>query len=148
MARLDRQKIIKDIVANMEIETQFDLTTALKNRDFEVTQATISRDIKEIGLIKILSKDKTKYCYSLPQDDKFTKLQNLFQHSVIGISSAENLIVIKTIPGSANSACTFIDKFGLDEIVGSVAGDDTIIVVIKDKKSTKFVMDKFNEMLE
>lgn len=148
MARFDRQKIIKDIVGNSEIETQYELTTSLKERGFNVTQATISRDIKELGLIKILSKDKSKSCYSLPQDDKFTKLQNLFQHSVININSAENLIVIKTISGAANSACTFIDKIGFEEIIGSVAGDDTIIVVIKDKKSTKFIVDKLNNILK
>lgn len=130
MTRSDRREKILQLIAQKDIETQSELTKELVDAGFQVTQATVSRDIKDLGLVKAASAKGYKYLHS-PSSDQNTRLLNIFKESVIGIQTAMNLIVLKTMSGSANSACVIIDKLNIEGVVGTLAGDDTIVVIIK-----------------
>ena len=133
MARTKRQSKILELISTNEIETQDELVTYLRNADFDITQATISRDIKELGLIKILSPESGKYKYSLVDSNENVVVSNknicIFKEAVVSIRTAQNLCVIKTIKGMASAICGLIDKLNLDSIMGAVSGDDTIMAI-------------------
>ena len=149
MTRSARQLRLLEIINKTNIETQTDLADALREEGFDVTQATVSRDIKELGLIKVMTPQKT-YKYAQPaskENQSSGRLLNLFRESVINIDSAQNIVVVKTLSGTANSACSLIDKMNLSEIIGSVAGDDTIILIVKDEKYVEAIVDKLNSLM-
>lgn len=140
------QKIL-EIIDNHEIETQEELAHKLKECGFNVTQATVSRDIKELRLLKVLTKDgRYKYATIKQQEsvisDRFIKL---FRDSVTSIDSAENMIVIKTLTGAANAAAAALDTLDLKDLVGSLAGDDTIFLLIRDKTKVPEVIEVFKK---
>lgn len=140
---------IREIIANEEIDTQEELVDLLKEAGFNVTQATVSRDIKELHLIKV-PLDDGRYKYSLPADQKFNpyqKLKRLLSDSFIGIDYSENLIVLKTLPGNANAIGALIDNLQWDEIMGTICGDDTCLIICKTKENAKEISDKLLEML-
>lgn len=131
MARSSRQSKILELISTKEIETQDELARELKNANFEITQATISRDIKELGLTKILS-SSGKYKYAIlgsEQQIVSNKYINIFKECVISAKSALNLVVIKTIKGMCVGVCSFIDKLNLNELMGATYGDDTVMLV-------------------
>lgn len=131
MARSSRQSKILELISTKEIETQDELARELKNANFEITQATISRDIKELGLTKILS-SSGKYKYAIlgsEQQIVSNKYINIFKECVISAKSALNLVVIKTIKGMGVGVCSFIDKLNLNELMGTTYGDDTVMLV-------------------
>lgn len=131
MARSSRQSKILELMSTKEIETQDELARELKNANFEITQATISRDIKELGLTKILS-SSGKYKYAIlgsEQQVVSNKYINIFKECVISAKSALNLVVIKTIKGMGVGVCSFIDKLNLNELMGATYGDDTVMLV-------------------
>lgn len=129
--REDRHSKILKIIAEKEIDTQSMLAAALIETGCDVTQATVSRDIKELGLIKIRGEHK-KFKYALPPANQgISKLSNLFTQSVISMEDAMNILVVKTYPGTANTACVFLDKISLPHIVGTLAGDDTLFIIAK-----------------
>ncbi len=132
MNRKIRQKAISNLIAKTDIETQEDLRNALMEMGIDVTQATVSRDIKEMNLTKVQT-DKKKYKYvSLENSDQpASRFVNLFKEAVTSIVSAENLVVVKTLTGSANGAASLIDSLNLSVVLGSIAGDDTILIVTK-----------------
>lgn len=128
-----RHSKIIELIQKNEINTQEDLLKELRTCGYSVTQATVSRDIKELQLVKILS-SSGKYCYatsSVKQIDLRSNLQPLFSTSVLSVEYAQNLVVIKTVPGMAQAVCTAIDAAGFSEIIGSIAGDDTIFLAAK-----------------
>ena len=125
-------------------------STSKRKRGIVVTQATVSRDIKELRLLKVLA-DNGGYKYATV--DKAEKglserFIRIFSESTLAMQSAENIIVIKTLSGSANAAAEAVDSLRWPEIVGSLAGDNTILVVVKDKEHVQGVMDKFNAMMK
>ena len=131
MARGTRQSKILEIISSKEIETQDDLVTELRNLGFDITQATISRDIKELGLIKVLT-DSKKYKYALvdSKDQQISdKFSSMLKQGVISVKLAQNLVVIKTVKGFAAAISTFMDKIGLEYSMGCVYGDDTVMVI-------------------
>lgn len=133
MARSVRQSKILELISTREIETQDELVECLRAANFDITQATISRDIKELGLIKILSAETGKYKYSLVDSGEqavSNKYISIFKEAVISIKTAQNLVVLKTIRAMANSICGLIDKLNLDSVLGAVAGDDTVMVIL------------------
>ncbi len=133
MARSVRQSKILELISTREIETQDELVECLRNANFDITQATISRDIKELGLIKILSAETGKYKYSLVDSGEqaiSNKYISIFKEAVISIKPAQNLVVLKTIKAMASSICSLIDKLNLDSVMGSVAGDDTVMIIL------------------
>ncbi len=148
MARTTRQSKILDLIKNYEIDTQEELVSKLRNEDFNVTQATISRDIKELGLTKILTESgKYKYIHVEGGNNKIsTKIINVFKESVISIESANNLMVIKTLVGSANAASILIDKLAMNEILGTIAGDDTLLIIARETENVKAIKDRIAEI--
>ena len=133
MARSVRQSKILELISTREIETQDELVECLRNANFDITQATISRDIKELGLIKILSAETGKYKYSLVDSGEqaiSNKYISSLKEAVISIKPAQNLVVLKTIKAMASSICSLIDKLNLDSVMGAVAGDDTVMIIL------------------
>lgn len=142
--KVGRQSLIIDIIRNSSVETQEELAEILKKRGVAVTQATVSRDIKELSLIKIPTEDG-KYRYSLPPEDAWVnsmeRARRLFRDSLISLDYSENIIVVKTLTGNANAVADILDNMPWPEIVGTVAGDDTILVVVRERSTIKDVME-------
>ncbi|MCX4362537.1 MAG: arginine repressor [Clostridia bacterium] len=133
MSNKSRQQAILDIITEYELDTQDELAAMLQKRGYNVTQATVSRDIKQLGLVKVAGKSK-KYRYtqvSYKEHGLHAKYDSLFKESVLSMQNAGNIIVIKTVSGAANSAGAFIDRMNLPQLLGSIAGDDTIFCVAK-----------------
>lgn len=131
MARSARQSKILEIISTKEIETQDELARELKNADFEITQATISRDIKELGLTKILSSTgKYKYTFVGSEEQAISnKYITIFKEAVISVKAALNLVVLKTVKGMGAGVCSFVDKLNLTDLMGAVCGDDTVMLI-------------------
>ncbi|MBQ9511198.1 MAG: arginine repressor [Clostridia bacterium] len=130
-----RHSRILEIIAEKEIETQDELIEELKKHGFNVTQATISRDIKQLGLVKT-TYEGGKYKYISPRKEPTgteSKFRNILGETVISVASAENIIVVKTFSGMANAAAAAIDSLAGNKIIGSLAGDDTIFIVVKNQ---------------
>lgn len=143
-----RQNKILYLISEKEIDTQTQLVEELNSLGFDVTQATISRDIKELGLIKISGEQK-KYKYAIPPiNPKLNKLTTLFTESVISMEEAMNLIVIKTYPGTANTACVFLDKLNLPQIAGTLAGDDTLIIIARTIDDVSIIYNTLKEYIK
>ena len=142
-----RHAVILDIITDEEILTQFRLTDELRKRGYDVTQATVSRDIKELGLVKVPC-GGNRYKYILPQSPTYasTKHVSIFSQSVVRIDRAVHTIVIKTLPGTASAAASAIDSaFGVN-MLGCIAGDDTILVVTKSEHAAAELEGKLTEM--
>ncbi|MBQ8509052.1 MAG: arginine repressor [Clostridia bacterium] len=142
--KYNRQNEIMALISENEIETQEDLSERLRSKGYMVTQATISRDIREMKLVKV-SSSSGRYKYALPRHDETTistKFRNLLIETVQGLDSANNIVVVKTCAGMAQGAAAAIDSMGRDDVVGSVAGDDTIIIVMRtNEASSSLIMD-------
>ena len=144
-----RQAKILELIANNEIETQEELQELLHSYGFEVTQATISRDIKELRLVKDLS-SKGRYVYSTGKKRKNNvnyRAGGIFNESIINIDYALNTIVIKCFAGMANAACAAIDSMENEEILGTIAGDDTIFMLCRSEDKAAELTEKLREML-
>jgi transcriptional regulator of arginine metabolism len=128
----DRQNAIITIINQKNIETQEELTEELRRHGYVATQSTISRDIKELKIVKI-AVDNEHYKYSVKSAEVVenkAKYKNILFETVVNVSFAQNLLVIHTYPGMANAAAAAIDTIFKNEILGSIAGDDTIIAVL------------------
>ncbi len=146
--KISRHAMILDIIGNNEVETQEELAELLKQNGINVTQATVSRDIKELKLIKVMSKSG-KYRYAPFRGTEANindRIVNVFRESVVNIDYAGNIIVIKTLSGTAMAASVAIDALGWSEIVGCVAGDDTIFVLIKKADIIEDIVKRFNKL--
>lgn len=144
-----RQRKILEILRGQHIETQEELAQALSKSGFVVTQATVSRDIKELGLVKIPGPNNSSH-YASPGESVIRRnderLKRLVRMSLSDIDYSENLIIIKTPPGEAQGMASAIDMAHWPEIIGTVAGDDTILLVIKPKRATGQVVNRFSEL--
>ncbi len=149
MIKSVRQKKIIEIISSQSIETQEQLASALGQLGFAVTQATVSRDIKYLGLIKIPD-EKNISIYALPADRSAPggeeRLKRLILESVQKIDFSENIVVVKTAPGYAQGVAGALDQAQWPGIIGTVAGDDTILMVLKTKDAVKDVMKRFREI--
>lgn len=147
--KAERHAMIVSIIKEQAISTQEELGELLKGREIIVTQATLSRDIKELGLIKVPTMDGN-YRYSLPQDrtpgDVMRRAQRMFEDAVVTIDAAENIIVIKTMNGSAQGVAAIFDDLEWPEVVGTVAGDDTILAVIRTKAQTEEIIRRLRRL--
>ncbi|GEK59345.1 arginine repressor [Marinococcus halophilus] len=140
---------IRELISNTDIETQDDLVARLRGDGYNVTQATVSRDIKELHLVKVPMIDG-RYKYSLPADQRFNPMQKLKRalvDSFVGIDHSENLIVMKTLPGNANAVGALIDNLDWENIMGTICGDDTILIICKQKENSPEIVNRFLEML-
>lgn len=147
MYRNARQQKILELIALKEIDTQEELCAELNKLNFNVTQATISRDIKDLKLYKISgSTRKYKYaCLESSHDSVHDKMQTLFRECVVSINYANNIIIIKTMRGNGGTTCVFIDSLQLKEIIGTIAGDDNVLIVVDSNENTPIVVDKLKE---
>lgn len=149
MSKAKRQIRIREIIANHEIETQDELVDRLRSAGFNVTQATVSRDIKELHLVKVPLTDG-RYKYSLPGDRRFNPLQKLkrfLADSFVSIDFTENLIVMKTMPGNAMAVAELIDNLQWSEVMGTLAGDNTILIICRNKEQSPEICQRFLDML-
>ena len=150
MSRASRQSKILSIIATKDIETQDELFYSLQKSGYNVTQATISRDIKELGLIKTLTANgKYKYVTKQKVDSNLSgKLLNVVRETVISIVTANNLCVIKTMTDNASAVSGAIEQLGLDEIVGMVADRNTILIVCNSAKDANSLSQEINRLLD
>ena len=151
MARANRQLKILDIISKHDVDTQEELVDYLRSEGFAVTQATVSRDIKEMGIIKTLSSDGRHYKYAAQQTKEATaadKFLSMFKNTVISIKSSGNLIVLKTEAGSAGPAAELIDKLAYDEGLGVIAGDNTIFVAVDGLDHVDTIRRRLEDLLE
>ena len=144
-----RQIAILEIMAERAVETQEDLADALRRRGFQVTQATVSRDIKELRLVKVLSADGAyRYATSDKNENSLNeRLIRMFSETVISMSSAYNQIIIKTLSASANIAAETIDSLQWPEILGTIAGDNTILMIVRTIEEVQPVMERLSAMV-
>ena len=143
-----RQKKILELIEKYDIDTQETLIDKLSEVGFSVTQTTVSRDIRELKLVKGMT-GKGTYKYIVPgvkRENNAPVLNSALTDSVIKIESAKNIVVIKTFPGMANALAVCVDTLEHPNIVGSVAGDDTILLVVKDDDTAKMVEDKLKSV--
>lgn len=146
-----RQEKILELITKYEIETQDDLIDMLRIDGYKVTQATVSRDIRDLDLVKVTTPDGAyKYVVSKTSSTgvgSVNTLKNPIVDTVISITCAQNLIVIKTNPGMAQAVGLFVDRMHDSEIIGCVAGDDTILIVTMDNDSCASVSNKLRNIL-
>lgn len=147
--KFNRQNEIMSLIGEYEIETQEDLSAKLAERGYQVTQATISRDIREMRLVKIAGSGG-RYKYAIPHHEPNAlslKFKNLLTETVIGVDSAGNIAVVKTYAGMAQGAAAAIDAMGHEDIVGSVAGDDTILIVMRTPEKARALLDEVRAII-
>lgn len=144
-----RQRKIRELIEEMVMETQEQLVDELKRQGFEVTQATVSRDIKELGLVKVPA-GINSFRYALPHKlsigNAYERLQRMFEDAVNAIDYSENLILIRTMPGTAMAVASLLDNLGWKEIIGTVAGDDTILVIAKPKEAVQDIIERLQNL--
>ncbi|WP_309270752.1 transcriptional regulator AhrC/ArgR [Paenibacillus sp.] len=124
---------IREIITHQDIETQDELVEALRDSGFQVTQATVSRDIKELLLIKV-PMDDGRYKYSLPTDQRYNPVQKLKRALVdnfVHIDYTNNLVIMKCLPGTANAIAVLLDNMEWNQIMGTICGDDTILMICR-----------------
>ena len=149
--KAERLQTILRLVQEHRISRQEVLLEHLRNEGFEVTQATVSRDIKELRLIKILSAETGKYKYAVASsevENSFTnRLKNIFKECVTDISAAQNMVVIKTLPGLGQAAAMAIDAMRNKSVVGTLGGDDTVFIVMRDADAAEKFCSEARTML-
>ena len=149
MTKKQRQEKILEIIRENEIDTQEALTEKLEKAGFNVTQATVSRDIKEMHLTKVQGKiKKFKYAKLNFDHSKVSeKLTRFFKEAVLSFVAVNNMVIIKTLSGNASSAGFYVDSLGAEQILGSIAGDDTVLVITKSNFDAEFMVKKFKEII-
>ncbi|MCM3738778.1 transcriptional regulator ArgR [Oceanobacillus luteolus] len=149
MSKIQRHIKIRELINEHEIETQDELVDELKALGYNVTQATVSRDIKELHLVKVPTLTG-KYKYSLPADLKFNpeeKLKRLMIDAFVNIDNASHFIILKTLPGNANAIGVLIDNLDWEEIMGTICGDDTCLIICRKEKDAEEIKNRFISML-
>ncbi len=147
--KVKRQEAMLELVSRFEIETQEELAEKLCQAGFSVTQATVSRDIRELKLTKIQHGNKQIYAVlkeaELPNNSKYI---DILKHSFVSVDMAQNILVIKTASGTAMAVATALDSLHWGEIVGSIAGDDTVMCAIRTVEDTKKLMKRLEDILK
>ena len=144
-----RQALIREIVDTQSIQTQEELAQALREHGMVVTQATVSRDIKEMHLLKVLAEDGSYRYATMDKEEQDTsdRLIRMLADSVVGMDSANNLIVIRTLPGSAHVAGEAVDSLRWSEVLGTIAGDNTILVIARSNEDVEPVLRRFRALI-
>ncbi len=149
--KFQRQAKILQLIEQYDIVTQEEMSQRLQDAGYITTQATVSRDIKDLRLIKVLTASGT-YKYAVPSDNQTasfsSRLRNIFKESVTQVDSAKNIVVIKTLPGLAHAAASAIDNMSVENVVGTLAGDDTVMIVMRDDESARVFCDDTSELLK
>ena len=148
--KIDRQAMILEIIAQENIETQEQLLTRLQARGLRCTQATISRDIKQLHLVKEpAGQGVYKYAVSGNRTtlNVAAKLRTIFRECIVSIDYAQNIVVVKTMPGLANGACSALDNMDMNDIVGTLAGDETALLVMRNTEAAELLCQEIKDML-
>ncbi|MDR3365222.1 MAG: arginine repressor [Clostridiales Family XIII bacterium] len=148
--RYTRQNKIVELIAGHEIDTQEKLAEYLKKSGFDVTQATVSRDIKELQLVKALA-PSGQYKYTLADvgaRQATARFVKIFKDTIQTAAHSGNMIVVKTLTGCANAACEAIDSLEFPHILGSIAGDSTIFIVVEDQQYAPALVARFQDLLK
>ena len=146
-----RQAKIMEIISNRNVETQEHLLSLLQQEGFRATQATISRDIKQLHLIKEpMGRGQYRYAVSVHRNtlNVADKLRTIFRESITNVDYAQNIVVLKTMAGLANAAGAAVDSMNVTYMVGSLAGDDTVILIMRDTESAAVFCEEIREMLK
>lgn len=147
--KIDRHAKIVELIQKHDVETQEELADYLNNSGFQVTQATVSRDIRDLKLTKIpTNTGRQKYVVlQTPKEDLSDKYKRVLQDGYLSMDMAQNILVIKTVPGMAMAVAASLDAMNWHEIVGSIAGDDTIMCAIRSVEETTVVMEKISKLV-
>ena len=150
MLRSARHAKILEIITTQEIETQEELCAELERQNIVVTQATISRDIRDLRLFKVAGIEKKyRYTYITEGESEISpKMRSLFRDCVISVKAAQNLVVVKTLAGNGANAGAVVDKLNHEEVVGSVAGDDTLLIVCVDNECAALVVERIKDFIK
>ena len=141
-----RQRRILEIVSNETIGTQKELAERLQQEGFETTQATISRDIKQLLLVKVnIGGDRYKYVIAQETPVTDAKLRMVLREFILSYDYSENLLILNTAPGNANTVASAIDRARWPQVIGTLAGDDTVMLVIKPKEAVQEVVEKIED---
>lgn len=149
MSKIRRHMKIREVITDNDIETQDELVKNLKSLGFNITQATVSRDIKELHLVKTPS-STGKYKYSLPTQQRFNpleKIKRLIMEAFVSIDHADHFVVLKTLPGNAHAIGVLVDDLDWIEIMGTICGDDTCLIICHSKAGATAIEARFIEML-
>ncbi|GAB4073503.1 arginine repressor ArgR [Barrientosiimonas marina] len=149
MSKIQRHIKIRQLITENEIETQDTLVDKLIALGYHVTQATVSRDIKDLHLVKVPSSNG-HYKYSLPADQRFNpldKLKRLVQDAFVKMEYTSHFIVLKTLPGNAHAIGALIDNLEWDEIMGTICGDDTCLIICRTEDDSAAIQQRFLSML-
>lgn len=144
-----RQKKILELIIRNEISTQEELLEELRAAGFDVTQATVSRDIREMKLTKVESGGKLRYvAYRESEEDLHEKYERVFREGFLSMDNAQNILVIKTISGMAMAVAAALDSMEYNEVVGCIAGDDTVMCAVRSLDDTVNLMDKLRKIVD
>jgi len=142
--KLSRQAKIKEIISNREVSSQDDLCRLLEGGGYETTQATLSRDLHELGIVRIPSETGFKYVFHLEDND--SALKQLIGMEIINILHNESAIIVKTMPGRAAGVAIYLDRMKDSSIIGTVAGDDSIIIIPDSHKNVVKLVEKIKSL--
>lgn len=148
--KISRQAKILEIIENNDIETQEELLAQLRQAGFRVTQATVSRDIKELKLIKVIGEGNKQIYATIKNMNAIydERISNVFKESVLYVDVANFLVVLRTLPAMAQAAALAIDALEWKEIVGTIAGDDTIFVAVRNAEDVDKIVDRFKGLMK
>jgi transcriptional regulator of arginine metabolism len=149
MMKIDRRSKMLEIISRKEIETQEELAQELRKEGFNVTQATVSRDIKNLQLIKVLS-SSGRYKYVANKEDTkdaIGKLVTLLSHTILSVENIDKMVVVRTITAAASTAAEAIDQLDLAEIAGTIAGDNTIFMMVRSDEMAVEIVKKISELV-
>ena len=149
--KAERQEVIRNILNEQEIQTQEELAEALRKRGFSVTQATVSRDIREMRLIK-LSRSNGGYQYGIQEGNtdigSNERMIRMLRECMLSVESSGQMIVIKTLSGSANTAAEALDSMDMPDILGSIAGDNTIFLVARAEEKASMITERIRNLMQ
>lgn len=146
-----RQEMILSIISNNDVDTQARLMELLKESGFSATQATLSRDIRELRLVKVMT-DTGIYKYDVPTQEKVTELstkfRSIFSEAVVSVDYAFHIVVLKCHTGMASAACAALDNMKIRDVVGSLAGDDTIFVLLRNEQQALKLVSEIRQIIK
>lgn len=147
--KISRHNKILEIIESNDITTQDELVQKLRDHGMNVTQATVSRDIKDLKLVKVLTKDGNYKYAALKKEEKGSsdRLIRLLKELLVGIDSAENIVCLKTIPRSAQLVAKAVDQLEIKEVVGTIAGIDTVFVLLKSTEDVDIINGRFRKLI-
>ena len=147
--RFSRQSKILELIEHNEIDTQNKLAEKLREAGYDVTQATVSRDIKELNLVKVQGENgRSRYAQpKLKEKSDNIRFRNILKEVVLSVTPAENLIVVKTVSGCGNAAAEAIDNSNAPGIIGTLAGDNTVLVIVDRKEDVPAILERFKEAI-